>query len=239
MYRIALCDDEEHILQNLKKLIHDYCARNGIDVIIDISINGLGLIEENKAYHAIFLDIEMIPETGIQLAKKIRKSNKDSKIIFVTNFSDYKNHAFDVRAFDYIEKPINTAKLIKTLEDLFINYAAKKNTVICLNTDEGTVSLDSNEILYLEYISRKVHVITYTNKYSISQSLSSMYLEFSKYKFEYTHKAYIVNMRCIKKIVKFDILLDNGSTIPLAQKKAHGFKTVYYNYLHNTYGTVI
>nr|SUY21480.1 two-component response regulator [Clostridioides difficile] len=61
----------------------------------------------------IFLDIELGKSNGVDIAKTIRKHSKDTIIIFVTGFSDYVFHGYDVGALNYILKPYKTEKYVK------------------------------------------------------------------------------------------------------------------------------
>lgn len=61
----------------------------------------------------LFLDIELGKSNGVDIAKTIRKHSKDTIIIFVTGFSDYVFHGYDVGALNYILKPYKTEKYVK------------------------------------------------------------------------------------------------------------------------------
>ena len=52
----------------------------------------------------------------MELAKQIRKQGRQSLIIFITSASEYVFDAFDVEAFQYLLKPIQTDKLKNVLE---------------------------------------------------------------------------------------------------------------------------
>jgi len=237
MYEIAACDDDEFILNILSDYITEFCSNYNCPFKLSLYHNGEALLEQNAGFDLIFLDIQMSPLTGIELAKMIRTNNTHSKIVFVTNYTDYTHCAFDVKAFDYLSKPVNKNKLFRTLNDALNRYSDKKT--ICLNTEDGTISLDVNNILYMEYVPRKIRIKTDTDILYSSNSLIYFYKSLNIYNFEYSHKGYIVNLKRIRKIEGFKITLDNEEIIPLAQKKAPSFKKIYFDYLHNEFGKII
>ena len=69
----------------------------------------------------VFLDIEMFDVNGIEMADRILAVLPMTKIIFVTAYSDYAVQAFEVNALDYLLKPLNKERLLKTYERLHIS----------------------------------------------------------------------------------------------------------------------
>ena len=115
---ILVVDDEEDILEFV-----GYNLRNeGYNVIT--SNNGLGAIEmaEIHAPDLVILDVMMPEMDGIVTCEKIRTlpDLKNTLITFLTARSeDYSQIAgFEAGADDYITKPFQTEKLLKTIEKL-------------------------------------------------------------------------------------------------------------------------
>jgi len=63
----------------------------------------------------LFLDIEMAEMNGIEFASKIEETAQLMDIVFVTAYEHYALEAFNVQAVDYILKPIEKERLIKTI----------------------------------------------------------------------------------------------------------------------------
>jgi two-component SAPR family response regulator len=64
----------------------------------------------------VFLDIEMPTISGIELFSQILDIVNDVKIVFTTAFTQYAVDAFELNALDYIVKPVETERLLKTME---------------------------------------------------------------------------------------------------------------------------
>ena len=72
--------------------------------------------------NVVFLDIEFsgCKENGLDIAKKIRKINKNCYLIFVTSHFEYIVNAYKFKTFDYIFKSsIDIENISSTLKRLF------------------------------------------------------------------------------------------------------------------------
>ena len=80
---------------------------------------------QNEKIDIAFLDIEMPKINGIQLAKKLKKSDPYIKIIFVTAYNEYALEAFRVHASGYISKPVNENKIREEIDALGKDFELK------------------------------------------------------------------------------------------------------------------
>lgn len=227
---IAICDDEPYITAIIDKFVQEYY---GVNCLSHSFNSGEMLLNLAEKYDIVFLDIELGESNGIELAKTIRKSNKKAFIIFVTNYTDYCRQAFNVHAFQYLTKPISKEKLFHVLDEV---ETYRKNDIqnecIRLKSSDGIVQVEINEIIYFEYYLRKVKMVLENDKYLLTYSLQELKELFCQYDFAMCHRAYIVNLRKIQIIDKFDIHMSNGDLIPLAQKQAAEFKREFEIYLY-------
>ena len=95
MLHIAICDDEQIIMEQLKKLLEAHRP----DCIVTMYLRGEGLLDTFNQYDLVFLDIEMPPASGMELAAKLKELQYDGEVIFLTSYTDYMQDAFKVRAF--------------------------------------------------------------------------------------------------------------------------------------------
>ncbi len=114
--RVVLIDDERLALEHLGKRLGEIA---GIEVIGKYSDPYIGLKGiKNEQPDAVFLDIEMPGVNGLDLAKEMKQSLPNVKIIFTTAYREYAVDAFEVSADDYLLKPIMKERLIKTINRL-------------------------------------------------------------------------------------------------------------------------
>jgi len=120
MTRILSIDDEA----SFTELLRQYFEPRGheIDVASDGS-EGLDLLRRN-GYDVVLLDLKMVGLNGDEVMEEIKRSNMDTKIIFITAYSDSgktKKRLIKKGAYAFVEKPIAS---LKHLEDI-VNRAAK------------------------------------------------------------------------------------------------------------------
>ena len=126
--RILLVDDEQ--LQLLR--LENACKKVLPDGDYFSYTNPIQAIEksQDKMIDIAFLDIEMPKFNGIQLAKKLKKINPNTKIIFVTAYNEYALEAFKVHASGYITKPVNESKIKEEIDALGDSISLKPSKLI-------------------------------------------------------------------------------------------------------------
>lgn len=223
MIKVAICDDDNKICKNLHTIVEKYFLTKDRLVWIMEFKSGNRLLVSHVRFDIIFLDIEMPGLNGIETALKLRKWDVNSKIIYVTNYEKYKTSAYKVHAFDYIDKPIDTERVAAVLDDViyYLDNKTEKQKY-AFKTEEGIITLDLDEIFYFEYLARKVVIHGTEGNYIARYKLKELMEKFEQYNFASPHKSFIVNMFYIKSIKGFDIFIENGDKIPLAQKRAVG-----------------
>lgn len=114
--KIILIDDEPLALEVLSAALSDY-----EDIHIAGSYtNPLLALEEMEEVQpdAVFLDIEMEPYNGLEMAQLFLEQKSSLEIVFLTAYSQYAVDAFEINAIDYLLKPIQERRLSKAIERL-------------------------------------------------------------------------------------------------------------------------
>lgn len=228
-YKFAICDDDIQFCNKIKSYIIEYYGENKVE--ISIFNSGEDFIKSKVKYDCIFLDIEMINLNGIEIATMIRNYDLDTYIIIVSGFPKYKNVAYRLHVFDYLDKPLDKTMLFKTLDDMTILLQNSQIDIYeYFQTNHGLVKLKVNDIIYFEYSERKINL--YTNNDSIYQFYDTIYkLEerFKQYHFISPHKAFLVNIDYIQNIHLNDLILEKDIIIPISKLKKKQIKDAYLN----------
>ena len=114
--RKVLCKTLQKYLGDLISL---YEAKNGREALE---------IFAREAPQVAVLDIEMPGFTGLEVARKIRETDKNCAILFLTGFDkfDYARQAISVRAMEYLLKPYNEQELVFAVEDAIRQVTARQ-----------------------------------------------------------------------------------------------------------------
>ncbi len=216
MYRIAVCDDEKIVREEVGKFIQEWNSEAEIRTFLC----GEDLLEDYRFYDAVFLDIDMQGMNGIEVGKAIRCMDRDVKIVYLTAYRDYVAGAFGVHAFQYLLKPVNKEEIINVLEEIF-RYRKKLNEKIILDfhTVDGIVCLPVESVYFFEYENRRIRIVTQKEEYYMVERIGNIAKRMKDFGFSMPHQSFSVNMLHVKNVKGQHIYLDNGMEIPLSQKK--------------------
>ena len=138
---IAVVDDEKVIRGHICSLIEEQKPGSSIEAYA----TGEELLAVGKRFDIVFLDIQM---DGIEVARKLRKWQEDTVLIFITGIKEYVFDALDLYAFHYLLKPLDEKKFAEVLEKA--TYEVKKRTEKkCLFIKTRNLTLDQSDILYI------------------------------------------------------------------------------------------
>ena len=117
--RILLVEDDANLAGALAEIL------TGQHCVVDIAKDGEEGWEKSQAddYNLILLDVMLPKLDGINLCRRLRANGNNIPILMVTalDMSSDKVQGLDAGADDYIVKPIDVNKLMRTLQ-IFISY---------------------------------------------------------------------------------------------------------------------
>ena len=217
MYKIAICDDSPADTLYLQGLVSNWAKK--VSEIVEVQIFHSAEAfwfhyEEDKAFDILLLDIEMAEMDGVTLARKVRSGNREVQIVFITGYNDYIADGYEVEALHYLLKPVKEEKLFEVLERAVVNLA-RNERVLTLDTAEGLVRVPLYEIRWIE-VQRNYVTIHATEEYTIKKPLSEVEAELDE-GFMRTGRSFIVNLKQIRRIGKTDVILADGSAVPLSR----------------------
>lgn len=223
---VAICDDENIICNEvkmaLKKLKPDY--------EIDIFHSGCELLNSNVTYDLIFLDIEMPDINGMKTAESLRNGENEEHIIFLTSHTEFMPDAFKVKAFRFLNKPIET----ETFEEAVVEAEKEilNNEKIAITFQGNTKLVRLKEILCFEAFGDGTYIYTKKEVLESKKSLKYWMNEIGNEHFYQVHKSYFASFRYIKKIDTTEIQLHHlKQSIPVSRRKLPQFKKAFFEYI--------
>ncbi len=214
MIRIAICDDERNACIILKKKIVSLMASLKEDCEVKCYFGAAELLAETCTFDLFFLDIQMPERDGIALAKKMRESEKRSIIVFVTALPERVYDAFEVEAFDYICKPVDNSRLLKTMDRAIRKLREGKSLFIQVMGGGKSVRID--DIHYCEVINRKIYLHTESEVIDYYAKLDDVEKQLD-YRFIRCHRSYLVNLDYLSEYAGGAITLVDGGRIPVSR----------------------
>src|SRR5215831_19761229 len=112
-----IIDDEPLARQELQYLLD----RDGDVQVLAQGSNGIEAVELIRTHKpdVVFLDVRMPGLDGFAVLKKLLALDRKARlpqVVFATAFDQYAVKAFEVNAVDYLLKPFDSKRVVKTLE---------------------------------------------------------------------------------------------------------------------------
>lgn len=240
MLKIAVCDDDQTMLDFVSKNVDNIFAQNGIKHTIVHFLSGKKFLEAHKSdpFDVVFLDIIMPQAGGFDIAKEIRGLFPKTYIIFVTTESSLVYESFDFQPFYFIPKgspKILIERLSHVIKRLAVHLSANKK--IILKAPYGDeYSVDPMSIISAESSTKYVtyHFIDKTSL-KIRQKLDETQTVLGSYLFVRIHNRFIVNMKFIKKIdyPNLEVILNDGRILNISRSYKKELERLYDIYLRN------
>ncbi len=189
--RVVLVDDEAPARSRLKQLIAD-CAPLAPAKVVGEAANGREALDllASVAADLVLVDIRMPQMSGIEFARHAQLLVPPPAIIFVTAYDEYAIKAFELRALDYLLKPVRRARLLAALSRAHSLAAPGREALRGLESaprrhlsvpERGRITLvPVADILYLKAELKYVTIRTAGRDYLLEESLSHLEQEFSE-----------------------------------------------------------
>lgn len=227
--RIAVCDDEPVQAKYLSSLVRRWAAGKGADC----SVRTYGSAEQllyawngETGFDVLLLDIQMPGESGMELAREIRRCGDPAEIIFITGYSDYIEEGYEVSALHYLMKPVRAEKLFECLDRACERRGKIRRTVL-VRCGEETVRLYQDEILYLEAFSHSVKIVASSGSRESEEGIGDLEKKLEAGRFFRPHRSYLVNLGHVREIGKTALTLDEGVELPVSRRRCRGLNEAF------------
>lgn len=228
MLRVILVDDEPLALENLRLHLQD---ESDIEIVGECAnaIEAIGMIHKLRP-DIVFLDIQMPRISGLEMVGMLDQQHRPH-IIFLTAFEEYALQAFEQCAFDYLLKPIQPARLQKTLERLRTGYQTQGISQLAQYQQplKFIPCISSNRIWLLQledvaYVSSRIGGV-YVTQHDGQECFTELTLRTLETRTPLLrcHRQYLVNMNYLKEIRLEDknqaeLLLRDGHIVPVSRR---------------------
>lgn len=236
--RIIIVDDEPLARADLREILTSDLGQQVVAECGDA--NEARRVIAARAPDAIFLDIEMPRQSGLQLAAELDAAGHPP-IVFVTAHAKYACDAFDVSPVDYVLKPVDPSRCRRAVRRLERLLQARRGSTgnpagagagaapgaVYLDRvfvkDEGRlIHLPMRDVEALEAMGNYVKIHARPRTFVVRATLTSIEARLNPATFLRAHRSHIVNVTKINEIVlarhgDFTIHLQSGHTLPLSR----------------------
>jgi DNA-binding LytR/AlgR family response regulator len=236
--KILAVDDERPQLQDLARLLSSSpmveaveCASDGHDALLKASA---------QPYDAIFLDVRMPDLDGLELARVLRRFASPPQLVFVTAYDSAAVDAFELRALDYLLKPVARQRVEKALERVASAVSATEqatgeadsgpptpregDVIAVANVRSGSTRLiPRTSILYVQSHGDFVRIVVEDGRYLLRATLTDVQRRWEQFGFVRVHRQYVANLNNAVELRPLfggtaELVFSDGRTIPVARR---------------------
>src|SRR5262245_1042273 len=236
----VIVDDEPQALQKLHRLLGEH--DDHIHIVGEAS-DGVAAVQaiERFSPDVVFLDIEMPGLTGFDVLDSI-SPDRWPTVVFTTAFEHYAIRAFEVRAVDYLLKPINRERLAECVarldgtshqaqrEQLDEARRQRKLERILVRRASKLVVIPLEDVAVFESENKLVFVRTAEGRFLLNMSMKEIEERVDSELFCRVHKQAIVRLSLVREIHavpggQYLAKLCDGYEVQVGRNYAHEFRS--------------
>lgn len=231
MLRVAIVEDEAECREVLRDMISRYAEEQQKQIRVQEFSDGSELVDNYKPdYDILLLDIEMPHLDGMKAAEKIRETDQDMVIVFITNMAQYAIKGYEVNALDFIIKPVNYSTFSMRFTRAIGRVKNREGRRVCLYLPDGPKWIDSREIYYIDIQNRMLHYHTPEGVYSVRGTLKDVQEQLADWNFVKCNQCYLVNLKFVSEIKK-NFVVAAGTELEISRRNRNAFLAAVTDYL--------
>ena len=209
MLRILIVDDEPPARARIRQLLDDVAAEVPASVVGEADRGAAALDAADRLQpDVVLLDIHMPGMNGIEVARHLAARSQPPAIVFVTAYDEHALEAFEVRALDYLLKPVRADRLVAALqrakplathEPRLVEVAqslGSQRSHITVSERGRLILVPIDDVIYLRAELKYVTIRTATREHLTEESLTSLETEFGE-RFVRIHRNALVAKKSI------------------------------------------
>ena len=229
---IAVCDDIRENRVLLCNYIQSYCEQHCYKCNISVFDAAEALLAAFTpgAFNLLFLDIFLPGISGVDAARKIRETDRDCMLVFITDSPDFTMDGFLVQAAGYVVKPINRTKMEGAMHACRFEFE-KSSRAIEIPQSGGNLLVSITDLVYVEVYDKESIFHMKRGKVVTRIPLETVEARLGGSPFLRCHRSYIVNMNYVEDMRSESFLMENGHTVPIRKSGRREAKMAMANFI--------
>ncbi len=244
MIRVAIVEDDTASARELDSYLKRLLLENNLshDTVFFSTADKFLSIFRKGDFDIVFMDIDMPGTNGMDAARKLRKSDMDAILIFVTNLSQYALESYDVQAFNFMVKPINYDDFAMKMGRVIANIKSSSNNKILISYKKnGCINEKIALISNIRYVEIRDHTLIWhlaDGDYSglRGESMKSLDAKLDNCGFAMCDQSFLVNIKYITSVNKEEVHIGND-IIKISRRKRQEFLSKVAKQLAGTVGS--
>jgi DNA-binding LytR/AlgR family response regulator len=167
---------------------------------------------ETTTVDALFVDIRMPGLDGLDLARVLRRFSSPPAVVFVSAYDNHALEAFDLRAVDYLMKPVREERLAEAVGRVLESRGralAPEPVPTAAEDDDETIAVElggvtrfvrRSEVVYVEAHGDYARLVTADGRHLVRVSLALLEEQWADAGFVRIHRRWLVPLRAIDEV---------------------------------------
>ncbi len=222
MIQIAICSQDQEEQARLAQLLFGWFQSAGVLLRLASFATADAFLQEYQPgdFGFIFLDANLAPTSGLELARHIRKCADSCQIVFLSQDGAAALSCYQVHPAGFFVKPVAAEALSELLQwnrGLFL-HAMDSITVVSARIHRKVLLAD---ILYVTVSGRTSRIRLLQEQVNTNFTLNQLADQLPPSRFFRCHRSYVVNGAHVRKLTGRTLELDNGEQVPVSEDKLH------------------
>lgn len=222
--KIAVVDDEKQWHEIIVQNINNFYKNQQVHV--ETFESGELLLQCQKEYDLVLLDVELKGMDGFETAKIYQKQYPDCTLMMLSMHTELSRRGYVVNAFRYIDKAEMEEELTEALS-AFKKLRERERIIQVHQVGIGEIPLRLKDIIYIETEKRNVKIHTRTQACLCSENMNQMEEVLADSGFYRCHKSCIINLDRVQSFDHANVYLESGECVPVSVRKYTELKRRY------------
>lgn len=190
-------------------------------------------VENGSRFQAIVVQESRITCEMMSQIDQVLASQPKSKLILISDFAEVSKNV-SLHPISFLSETAAEEYLGTILKESTRAISPKDSDVLLIRWNKVLYTILKRDILYLERNARNTFIFTKDRTLRCTATVDDLEKELPDY-FGRCHKSYLVNMYEIQKVSRTEILMKNGTEIPISRNRYFPFLEKYEDFLSHNY----
>lgn len=231
MIRVGIVDDEQRERETLRGFFHRLQTELHEEILVREFSSGESLLDDyDFSCDLICLDIELGSKDGIDTARAIREMDENVTILFITNMAQMAIKGYEVRAVDFIVKPVSYYPFSMKMRSVMNLISSRKSRNIVLTTPGGIQKISTDQLYYVEVNGHYLYYHTVDGVFKQKAAMKELEDKLEGLSFKRCNNCYLVNLKFVDSVNKDDVQIA-GEWLKISRPRKREFLQALANYM--------